>query len=175
MYEKPFQAPIPGQSLTGAPGNYPWERPPEITDPEEVVQMYLTKLSDKEKTEAILDLVEMDTDIRTITEGILRAGVAGGVHSIDASLIVAPVIHEFIKQTADVAGVEYDEGLEDKEVEAKRQRELGRARIRKMVKKAREKQGVTEEEMPVSEEAGTPMPEPEETASAGFMKRRGEL
>ena len=170
-----FRAPIPGQSLTGAPGSMPWERPPEITDPEEVIQMYLTKLSGKKGTQMVLDLLEYDVDIRTMTEGFLRMGVSEGIHSIDASLIVAPVIHEFIKQTADVAGVEYDEGLEDKEVEAKRQRELGRARIRKMVKKAREKQGVTEEEMPVSEEAGTPMPEPEETASAGFMKRRGEL
>lgn len=172
MYEKPFQAPIPGQSLTTPPGNFPWERPPEITDPEEVIQMYLTKLSDKERTEAILDLVELDTDIRTITEGILRAGVAGGIHSIDISLIVAPVIHEFIKQSADAAGLEYDEGFEDKQFEAERKKAMDQARIRKMVRKARENQGVKGEKMPVSEETATPVPELKET---GFMKRRGEL
>ena len=25
----PFDAPIPGQSLTDEPGNYPWEHPPK--------------------------------------------------------------------------------------------------------------------------------------------------
>ena len=30
-----LKAPIPGQSLTDEPKNYPWENPPEITDPEE--------------------------------------------------------------------------------------------------------------------------------------------
>ena len=28
----PFDAPIPGQSLTDKPGNYPWEHPPKYTD-----------------------------------------------------------------------------------------------------------------------------------------------
>ena len=27
-----FDAPIPGQSLTTEPKNYPWERPPEMSD-----------------------------------------------------------------------------------------------------------------------------------------------
>ena len=31
----PFDAPIPGQSLTDEPGNYPWEHPPQYTNPEE--------------------------------------------------------------------------------------------------------------------------------------------
>ena len=33
----PFDAPIPGQSLTDEPGNYPWEHPPKTTDPEELM------------------------------------------------------------------------------------------------------------------------------------------
>ena len=28
----PFDAPIPGQSLTDEPQNYPWEHPPKYTD-----------------------------------------------------------------------------------------------------------------------------------------------
>ena len=27
----PFDAPVPGQSLTDTPGNYPWEHPPLYT------------------------------------------------------------------------------------------------------------------------------------------------
>ena len=32
-----FSAPIPGQSLTDEPGNYPWEHAPKNTDPETIV------------------------------------------------------------------------------------------------------------------------------------------
>ena len=28
----PFDAPVPGQSLTDTPGNFPWEHPPQYTD-----------------------------------------------------------------------------------------------------------------------------------------------
>ena len=31
----PFDSPVPGQSLTDTPGNYPWEHPPQFVDPEE--------------------------------------------------------------------------------------------------------------------------------------------
>ena len=30
-----FDAPIPGQSLTDEPGNYPWEHPPQFASVEE--------------------------------------------------------------------------------------------------------------------------------------------
>jgi hypothetical protein len=35
----PFNTPIPGQSLTDEPGNYPWEHPPRKTDPEVILFM----------------------------------------------------------------------------------------------------------------------------------------
>lgn len=170
-----FQAPIPGQSLTEAPGSRPWERPPEISDPEEAVQMYLTKLSNKKVMESMLDMLELDTSVRMLTEGILRSGVANGIHSIDVSMVVAPVIHEFIKQTADAAGVEYEEGLVDKEQEAERRKAVEKAKSRKWAKKQIEKYKAEKdnpipspEEEPMVEEM--PMEEPK-----GFMKRRGEM
>lgn len=163
-----FQAPIPGQSLTDAPGSRPWERPPEITDPEEAIQMYLVKLSDPEVTQDLMDLLELDTDIRTLTEGILRGGVSSGVHSIDTSLIIAPVIHEYIKQSADAAGIQYDEGLEDKEFKKKKAKEISKAKAKKMIQKVRSQKP----EEPAVEESAVEMPMEK---PQGFMKRRGEM
>lgn len=158
-----FQAPIPGQSLTGTPGTMPWERPPEMNDPEEVIQMYLTKLSDKEATQDILDLLELGTDVRTLTEGILRTGVAEGIHSIDVSLIVAPVIHEFIKQSADAVGIDYEEGLEDKAEKEKKRKMVTKAKALKYLKNFKPE----DDEIEVEEEDDT------EEEPQGFMKRRG--
>ena len=121
-----FDAPIPGQSLTTEPKNFAWERPPEIVDPELAIQYHLEKLSRPAAVEGILDTIEvLEVDIATLTKGYLRAQVAEGIHSIDVSLIVAPVVHEFIKQIATSAGIDFDEGFEDKTrtKNAKRKRE----------------------------------------------------
>ena len=34
----PFDAPIPGQSLTDRPGNAAWEHPPQFTGPNEALE-----------------------------------------------------------------------------------------------------------------------------------------
>ena len=50
-------------------------------------------------------MLELGVDVVTLTEGILRAAVAMGKHSIDVSLIIGPIIHELIKSNADVTGI----------------------------------------------------------------------
>ena len=42
-----------------------------------------------------------------------------GIHSIDISLSIAPVIHEYIKGYADAMDIDYDEGFEDEEQDRK--------------------------------------------------------
>lgn len=111
---KQFDRPIPGQSLTSTPKNAPYENPPEITDPEEALQVHLFRLTEPEKMEAALNILESGVDLQTLVEGLLRSAVINGIHSIDVSLLIAPVIHEYIKLTADEVGIEYDEGFEDK-------------------------------------------------------------
>ena len=111
-----FNAPIPGQSLTTEPKNYPWENPPEYADPEDALMWHMDKLGDPEKTKAALGLLELGLDVVTLTEGILRGAVADGIHTIDTSLIIAPIIHEYLTGTAYAAGIEYKEGLSDTKV-----------------------------------------------------------
>ena len=108
-----FNKPIPGQSLTTTPKNHAYERPPAITSPDEALDVHLKRLSNPKAMEDILQLIEGDVDIRTLVEGILRAAVINGVHSIDVSLIIAPVIHEYIKGLPLAAGIPFKEGFED--------------------------------------------------------------
>jgi hypothetical protein len=134
-----FSGPIPGQSLTTPPKGFPWERPPEIVDPEEAIQMHLARISDPEMLEGILDLIELDNlDLKTITNGIMRGAVSQGMHSIDVALLVAPVVHEFIKQGAIAFGLSPEDGFEDKEEKAgykkARDTELAKKMIKEMGK-----------------------------------------
>jgi|TARA_R110000787_G_scaffold46448_4_gene112699 hypothetical protein len=110
-----FNAAIPGQSLVGEPKNYAWENPPRMNLPEEALAFHLEELNKPKKMEAILDVLQLDVEVITITEGILRSAVAKGEHSIDVSLIIGPVIHEYIVGLAEATGIDYIEGTEEKD------------------------------------------------------------
>lgn len=182
-----FNAAIPGESLTVPPGSRPYERPPEITDPEEAIQMHLTRLAKEDMMQDIADALDLGLDVVTLTEGILRSAVAEGIHSIDTSLIIAPVVHEFIKKVGDAAGVEYEEGLVDKKAEAEKRRAITTAKAKKLVQqKLKNKKSImpTEASPQMPQDSDLPMdpavesPIPVDTPEAmpeetGFMKRRG--
>ena len=112
-----MNGPIPGESLTGEPKGFAWERPPEMTDQEEIIQMHIMRLQDEDRMNAVLDALEFEAiDLYTLVQGIMRSAVANGIHTIDTGLIAAPVVHEYIKQTANALDIEFDEGLmRDKE------------------------------------------------------------
>ena len=109
-----FDRPIPGQSLTSTPKGAPYERPPEINDPVKALDYHLDILDNPKAVEQAMFMLEMGVDLSTLVEGITRNAVIEGMHSIDISLIVAPVIHEYLKGYADSLGIKYDEGFEDK-------------------------------------------------------------
>ena len=116
--------------------------------------------------------LEMGLDVVSLTEDILRSAVMAGVHSVDVSLIVAPVIHEYIKSTADALGVEYEEGFENKE--AKKQAKYSRNAM--LAKEKMRKMGVSHEKIASQMEAPTEEPMVEEQmmpeeAPRGLMSR----
>jgi len=173
----PLNKPIPGQSLTGTPGGHPYERPPEITDPEEAIQMHLTRLSQEDKLSDLLDILETGVDVKTLTTGILRSAVATGIHSIDVALGIAPVVHEYITTTADMAGIDYDEGLVDEEADEKKDKELFAAKAMKLAREQLEDEKSLEEKTDdpfkeeASEEVDVGVEEGPELAR-GFIERR---
>ena len=115
-----------------------------------------------------LTLLEDGLDLVTVVEGLTRTGVAKGIHSVDVSLIVAPVIHEFIKTTADAVGIEYEEGFgneEDKKTLRYRSKlNDARKQISKLDLKPKE---VAEDVAPLMEEEVVV----EEKPSRGLMAR----
>lgn len=114
-----FSAPIPGQSLTSEPKNSPWENPPQFSAPEDALIYHIERLKDPKKVKSVAGLLTLGLDVVTMTEGILRNAVIEGRHNIDVSLIIAPIIHEYIVGLADAAGIEYNEGIEEEDVDIK--------------------------------------------------------
>tara|TARA_B100000424_G_scaffold109621_1_gene82451 strand:- start:385 stop:990 length:606 start_codon:yes stop_codon:yes gene_type:complete len=112
-----FNRAIPGQSLTTPPKSAPYERPPQISDPLEAIDYHLEQLDDPKTVEELMFFLQLGIDLSTLVEGVARKAVLDGIHSIDISLSIAPVIHEYIKGYADALDIDYDEGFEDKEEE----------------------------------------------------------
>ena len=112
-----INAPIPGQSLTGEPKSYPWENPPKYVKPFDAAMYHLEQLDEPKKVTALLDMLELDVDMVTLVSGVLRMGVSEGIHTVDVSLLIAPVLHEFIKGHADRSGIDYNEGFDEEDMD----------------------------------------------------------
>lgn len=171
-----FDRPIPGQSLTDQPKNYPWERPPESSDPEEVLRFYVDKLEDPDMLDNILTVLEESNMTLTgLVKGLMRTGVSAGRHSIDVGLIVAPAVHEYIKSVADAVGATYEEGLPERGRNKEAEQKRAALKARDMLSGI----GVTlADEVPqkdipeVTEEIAQDEPVMEEEAPKGLMARR---
>lgn len=110
-----FIAPIPGMSLTTEPKSRPWESPPQMTKVSEVVDFYSEKLSNPELMYSILDAVKKGIPIHDISLSMTKVSVMNGRHTVDAGVLVSPVITEMIKTMADLNDVGYSLTQEDVE------------------------------------------------------------
>ncbi len=141
-----FNAPIPGESLTTEPKSMPYERPPEIADPIEALDKHIESLSREEAMEDALFFLEMGVPLTNLTEGILRSAVMEGIHSVDVSLIIAPVVHEFIRKHAIAADIDFTEGFDDQEQNEAIRYERDSLRAKNMLRQLREQGGDIPEE-----------------------------
>jgi len=163
---------IPGQSLTAEPKNAPYENPPEYTTAEDALMWHLTRLQDEDQFQALGDTLELGLDVVTITEGLLRGAVLNGRHSIDISLVIAPVIHEYITSTADKLDIDYDEGLpDDSEERDAIEYQINEKKAKDMLAELDMEVEDEEVEEPMQEELPMDMPMEE---PKGLMARRGE-
>jgi len=167
-----FERPIPGQSLTAESKSQAFERPSEITDPIEALDAHMDNLSGDGAMEDALYFLEFGVDLVTLVQGILRGAVMEGIHSIDVSLIIAPVLHEHIKGFADAAELEYDEGFENAEGKRVLSYKRDMARAKEMLKE------IKKDDAPSSDSfVSEPMEEPEqdieeqEPVKTGLMAR----
>ena len=116
MTEAALMAAVPGQSLTDYPKNYPWERPPEMTDPNDAIKFHIDRIADEDVIDNVLDLLEFGVPAKTLSESMMTAAVGSGIHSIDVSLIIEPIVRDFMMKAADMAGVNYKETFKPNEM-----------------------------------------------------------
>ena len=100
-----FSAPIPGQSLTDEPGNYPWEHAPKNTDPEEIVNDLFLRMTKPEALEEILTMLDAGIPAEAIVRVMTFTGFAEGEFNPDVGFIIVEPLMEMVATVGLRAGI----------------------------------------------------------------------
>lgn len=108
-----FDGPIPGENFTSDTRNYPWHRPPEFSNPDQVIDWLSKMLTKKEGAFFVLTMLGFGIPVSNIVSTILMKGISQGKWSIDTALLSAGPISHMIVLIAKKEKMEYTLGLED--------------------------------------------------------------
>ena len=101
-------SPIAGQSLTNekeAP--YPWEQPPEFSNPQIALNSIVKKLIEKEPAGHLLDAIHQGTSIIDLSSIILYSGFTEGKWSPDTMMLLMEPVMYTLMHFAEEAGIDY--------------------------------------------------------------------
>jgi hypothetical protein len=102
----PFDAPVPGQSLTDTPRNYPWEHAPQYATVEDASMQVWEGLHKEETMEKVIVLLDAGLTVEEITKVIVFAGFVEGKFTPDVGLLLTPIVAKMIVAIGKNAGVE---------------------------------------------------------------------
>jgi len=108
--------PIPGENFTSDTKNYPWHRPPEMTDINDSIDYIVKKiLGEKKRSTGLVTMMEMGVPIATITDIVLTQGISKGKWTVDMALLMAGPVARIFEMMAKASGVKYTMGIEEDE------------------------------------------------------------
>jgi len=152
-----FDAPIPGQSLTDTPGNAPWEHPPQMTDPEEILDNLYDKITSGEFAEQLIAMMDAGVPVEAIVRVITFGGFMQGKYSPDVGFMIVEPLMKLISAVGIRAGIkELKLSLED-------------LSNNKFLKDMAELKAANQEMKEISQDIQEELPQPEE--GAGLLAR----
>lgn len=116
-----LNGPIPGESLTQAPGSRPYEQPPQYTTIDDAMNSILKSLQDKKNTHHLLALLEAGVPMNVIVGTLLQHGFAEGKWAPSMTFLLMAPLSMLLVRIAKEAGIKYipsyngkrDPGLDD--------------------------------------------------------------
>ena len=100
-----MDAPIPGQSLTDAPGGQPWERPPEIVNPEEAIAHTMNKVMEHRNLSELISLMDAGVSVEALVEVMAFGGFVTGKWTPDVAELIKPALFVQFMGLAQKAGI----------------------------------------------------------------------
>lgn len=84
----PFSKAVPGYSLTQPPGKWPWESPPQFSDPDDAIDFIVDKLETPKAQNRYLKMLVAGISIEEIVESIAIGGFQQGYYNPDVAEII---------------------------------------------------------------------------------------
>jgi hypothetical protein len=94
----PFNAPVPGESLTSSPETpKSWERPPQYTDEEEAMRAVYMVLTEQDTLRGLIEIISEGAALDEVAQIVLYKGYTEGKYTPDLMLLLAePTIYLLI-------------------------------------------------------------------------------
>ena len=101
----PFDTPVPGQSLTDEPGNYPLDHPPQYVTTDGAADHLWNRMSEPEFAEQIIAMLDAGVPVEAIARTVLFGGFLNGKFSPDVAFIIAEPVIKMIATIGVIAEV----------------------------------------------------------------------
>ena len=100
-YDKitPMSAP-PGHSLTGTPGKWPWENPPQFANADDAIDFVVEKLEEPTRKEDVMLLMAAGISVQELVAQISFNGFMQGFYSPDVAELIKPAIGAYLYSEA---------------------------------------------------------------------------
>ena len=172
-----FGAAIPGQSLTANPGQFPYEKPPLTSNPENALNSLVEHIQTPAAKKTIINLLEAGLTAETIASALVLGGVSEGLYDVNvAELIKAPLIM-YLVEIGDDEGVlntiPDEEGMSEEEGIQLMQQISPNDRFPKYSNKISEQLQNSQEILNMLEEDSSDSTEENVEEDIGFAKRIG--
>ena len=172
MVEPNFTQPIVGNSLVTDIQSSPLKNPPQFSTIDETIDFYIQRMTTDEFSDKLIYALEAGVSVSQIANLMQLHGVMEGQHTLDVSIMILPILMEFIRYIAETRGVEYDLGIDEYDP-SKADDALIVNAVKKLERENRQA-GIPEldlgEEEPIEQDQ-TEEPEEERTVVRGLMER----
>jgi len=103
--QNPFDTPVPGQSLTDNPKNYVWENPARFPKLDDASLHIWKELNKKDTLKRVIVLLEAGVSVEAVTRVIVFSGFVEGAFSVDAAVLLSPIVQKMIFEIGKAAGI----------------------------------------------------------------------
>ena len=96
----------PGNSLTDAPGKWPWEQPARFSDPDDVIDYTIDTISNGPARGDMIKMMMAGISVEEIVEQLTFKGFMAGAFTPDVAEIIKPALGIFLADMALEEGFE---------------------------------------------------------------------
>ena len=102
----PFDAPVPGESLTNTPGSAAWEHPPTHSKVEDAIELIENRIMERENGMRLLTLLDIGIPIEALVKIITFSGFLEGKWTVDVAKMLDPLVAMLLAKMAKDAQID---------------------------------------------------------------------